>query len=227
MALVPERIARKRREDSSVPKFYDEDGIVTVRGGQTINDNIVNAMFLAVCNITMHIWALIFLLISICIMLADYLKLDGPFDIAGKILKEEAGNYTGVLSSMLGMSATLCVKISRHQVRLAWVLLLSVPYLCKPSSRNTVAFLFLLLLSYLKVINHTEVILFTTLAYFAFMLRNPSHKFLMYFLLSLLFVFSLLNYKGDFLSKVISTVQPQGQSSGPVVSSPSGKPQGG
>lgn len=162
------------------PKFYNQTtGIQTVRGGQQVGEGFFASVLNSFYNLIYHFWGMVFAILGFSILLSEYGTTSGPLEMILKALMNIINDVHApvVLRSLATFLAWFFAILVRYKYLMAYVMLLSVPVLVKPSGRNFGFAVVIMALAILHYITFLQVMILALLFYLFVMLRTPAHKF--------------------------------------------------
>lgn len=197
------------QSDQNVKSIEDKLGAQTTRSGQTVDANFTDAVIASYSNL-MHaplLAAIFFGLLAVT--LAEYLETkDGPLEqLYNALLLVVKANKNKIFVTIARILLLILKFLISQKQWVLNVMLISVPYFRKPSTKNLQITLVFSILAIVFESNYFTVLLFSQAWFLITELRNPKFKMIIGVIIAVVFLLSWLEV--DSLEPPKPTTRPQ------------------
>lgn len=180
MALVPTNDRPVMMTDTTTgrARFYNQSGQQAIKGGQTVDASLFDAIKGAYSNLIYHPGALVLLVFGIFIFVAEFHNTHGPLElIADKVASLlSSPDVPGFVRGALRIVFVFFTYLIRYKVLVGKLALVWFTWVCKPSTRHMIIALFLSTLVLIRLNTYLELFVLSQLFYLYAMLRSPLYK---------------------------------------------------
>lgn len=155
-------------------------GVVTIRGGQTVSDSLFSAIYSSYSNIVYHPIAMALLVTGVMLVISEHHGTKGPLETILDFLKsKDDPNEPEFVRKIVSYLVTIFTHIVTYKDKYSALIFVAIAPIAKPSSRNCTIAVILSLFLILTKYSLIEMLLLSQCFYLHVMLRNPGYKLLM------------------------------------------------